>query len=147
VSVIANRQRANPPHVSQAPNTKEALREEIDKNTIRTAYSSIASWLLTPGAIVPAGATEIGAIGPASKAFGETVPSQGVDVEGTPAPGGLRKVLANWGLTPAQIDDYEKRVAQGAILMGVEVLDNSMVVGAEEILVGDRADDVAASLG
>ena len=147
VSVIANQQRANPPHVSQAPDTQEALREEIDKNTIRTAYSSIASWLLTPGATGTSGATEVGAIGPASKSFGETVPSQGVDVEGTPAPGGLRKALANWGLTSAQIDDYEKRVAQGAILMAVEVLDNSMVVRAEEILLGDRADDVAVSPG
>ena len=147
VSVIANRQRANPPNVSQPPDTQEAMREEIDKNTIRTAYSSIAYWLVTPGAIGTSGATEIAARGPAARSFGATVPSQGVDVEGTPAPGGLRKALAKWGLSKGQIDDYEKLVAQGAILMAVEVIDDSMVARAEEILLGDRADDVATSPG
>jgi hypothetical protein len=147
VSVIANRQRANPANVSKPPDRQEAIREEIDKNTIRTAYSSIAYWLLTPGPIGTSGATEIAAQGPAARSFGETIPSQGVDVEGTPAPGGLRKALANWGLSKGQIDDYEKRVAQGAILMAVEVVDDSMVARAEEILLGDRADDVAASPG
>jgi len=145
VSVIANRQRANPGHASQPPETREAIREELDKNTIMTAYSSIANWLLTPGMVGTPTSVEATAIGPASRSFDATIPSQGVDVEGAPPPGGIRKALASWGLSKAQVDDYAGRIRQGEILLAVEIPDENMVARAEEILRRDRADDVSAS--
>ncbi len=101
-----------------------------------------AGWLVGIGALAIPGIGPVIAAGPIAAALGVAGTTAAVGAAGGAVAGGLVGALTGWGFSESEAREYEKRVAQGDILVTVEA-DGRIARLAEDVFRRDGADHVA----